>query len=50
VPHHPLDDVPAQALVVAHQPLERARHVAEHVRDQRAIGVQGQPCLRAMSQ
>jgi hypothetical protein len=34
---HALDDVPAQALVVAHEPFERARHIAQHGSHQRTL-------------
>src|SRR3546814_2645164 len=34
---HALDHVPAQALVVAHQPLERPWHAGKHAFDQRAL-------------
>src|SRR3546814_3964881 len=37
VPDHALDHVPAQALVVAHQPPERTWHAGKHAFDQRAL-------------
>jgi hypothetical protein len=42
VADHALDDVPAQALVVAHELLERAHAVREHGFDKGAIGIHGQ--------
>ena len=40
VPHHALDDVPAQTLVLAHQALEGTWRVGQHGIDQRAVFVQ----------
>jgi hypothetical protein len=38
VTHHALDDVPAQALIFAHESFERARPIGQHGVDQFAVG------------